>query len=284
MENNGTRRSVAVSEIPRRNAFTLVELLVVISAIALLLALLMPALAAARSQAHGLACRSHLRQLVLANLGYATENSDFYVPAARDMWDNSGKHRWHGARTRQGEPFDPLKGPLVGYLADGQIKECPARVNFVKSDDWSVSFERGCGGYGYNMGYLGSRLWDAGLTGPQAFQQAYARTTRTAEVASPGRTLMFADTAMANDGASLIEYSFAEPPFAVFAGQVMTDLRMSPSLHFRHGDAANVGWADGHADAQSMAELDTVNVYGADSAALRLGWFTPADNTPFDLR
>jgi len=269
---------------PRRNAFTLVELLVVISTIALLLALLMPALAAARSQAHGLACRSHLRQLVLANLGYATENNGFHVPAAKDMWDNSGRHRWHGVRSSQAEPFDPLKGPLVGYLADGQIKECPARVNFVKDDEWSASFERGCGGYGYNMGYLGSRLWDPAVSGPQAFQQVYARTASATEVANLGQTLMFADTAMANDGEALIEYSFAEPPFAIFAGQVMTDFRISPSIHFRHGDTANVGWADGHADAQPRAELEGTNAYGVDSSALRLGWFTPTDNTPFDLR
>lgn len=269
---------------PSTKGFTLVELLVVVSTIALLLALLMPALAAARSQAHGIVCRSNIRQLVLANSGYATENDGFYVPAAKDMWDNAGRHRWHGVRGALTEPFEASRGPLAGYLADGQIKECPARIAFVRSDDWSTSFERGCGGYGYNMAYLGSRLWDAGLSGPQAFQQAYARTARAGEVARPGQTLMFADTAMAKNGSSLIEYSFAEPPFAVFAGQVMTDFRMSPSVHFRHGDLANVGWTDGHAGSQPMAQLDAMNIYGANSSALGLGWFEPADNALFDLR
>lgn len=33
-----------------------------------------------------------------------------------------------------------------------------------------------------------------------------------------------------------------------------------------------------------MAGLDTTNVYGLNSSALRLGWFEPVDNTPFDLR
>ncbi len=265
-------------------AFTLVELLVVISTVALLLALLLPALAAARSQAHGIVCRSNIRQLVLANLGYTTENDGFHVPAAKDLWDNSGRHRWHGVRNSLMEPFEASKGPLAGYLADGRIKECPARVHFVKSNDWSTSFERGCGGYGYNMAYLGSRLWDAGLIGAQAFQQVYARTARTSELAGPEQTLMFADTAMANNGASLIEYSFAEPPFAVFGGQVMTNARMSPSIHFRHGDMANVGWADGHVGSHPMARLDLTNIYGIESSTLSIGWFEPADNTPFDLR
>jgi len=264
--------------------FTLVELLVVISTIALLLALLMPALAMARSQAHGLVCRSNLRQLVLAAVGYTAEHDGFYVPGAKDMLDGAGRCRWHGVRPSLDEPFEASKGPLAGYLADGKVRECPARVAFVKSKDWNTSFEQGCGAYGYNMVYLGSRLWDSGISGPQAAQQAYARTTRVNEVATPAQTLMFADTAMANNGDSLIEYSFAEPPFAVLNGQVMTEFRMSPSIHFRHGNLANVGWADGHAGPQQMAELDVTNAYGVGTAALRLGWFDPADNTPFDLR
>jgi prepilin-type N-terminal cleavage/methylation domain-containing protein/prepilin-type processing-associated H-X9-DG protein len=264
-------------------AFTLVELLVVITVLALLLALLMPALAGARSQARAMVCRSNVRQLVLAATGYAAENDGFYVPAAKDMWDNAGRYRWHGVRRSLSEPFDPTKGPMAGYLADGQVKECPARVNFVKSSDWNTSFEQGCGGYGYNMTYIGSRLWDAAMTGPLALQQAYARTTSIHEVANPGGTLMFADTAMANTGDSLIEYSFAEPPFAVLGGQVITDFRMSPSIHFRHGDRANVGWADSHVGSEPMANTDAANAYGVQSSGLRLGWFEPADNSPFDL-
>ena len=236
-----------------KRGWTLVEVLVVISTLALLLALLMPALAAARSQARTLVCRSNLRQLVLANTGYATENNGFYVPGAADMWDRAGLHRWHGIRARRDEAFDPHRGPLVAYLAEGRVKECPLGTDFTKSDDWDSSFERGCGGYGYNLTYLGSRLWDAGLNGTEAFRQAYERTASVEEVANPGQTLMFTDTAMARDGDSLIEYSFAEPPFAVVGGQVMTEFYMSPSIHFRHDNRANVGWSDGHVGSQPLA-------------------------------
>ena len=69
-----------------------------------------------------------------------------------------------------------------------------------RASDWSTSFEQGGGGYGYNMAYIGSRLWDAAVTGPLALQQAYARTTSIHEIANPGETLMFADAAMANGG------------------------------------------------------------------------------------
>jgi prepilin-type processing-associated H-X9-DG protein len=95
---------------------------------------------------------------------------------------------------------------------------------------------------------------------------------------------MLADTAMGNNGTTLIEYSFAEPPFAIFAGQLMTGFTLSPSIHFRHADHANIVWVDGHTGSEPMAEVDATNAYGVDSSALNLGWFEPVDNTPFDLR
>jgi prepilin-type N-terminal cleavage/methylation domain-containing protein/prepilin-type processing-associated H-X9-DG protein len=284
MRNAAQQSRERIERCQGERAFTLVEMLVVIGILALLFALLMPALAGARSQARTLVCRSNLRQLVLAATGYTAENDGFYVPAAKDMWDNAGRQRWHGARRSLGEPFDPSKGPLVGYLADGQVKECPARVHFIKGSDWSASFEQGCGGYGYNMAYVGSRLWDPGLSGPQAHQQAYTRTASVSEVVHPGQTLLFADAAMANNGSSLIEYSFAEPPFAVIGGQVVTEFRMSPSIHFRHGDVANIGWADSHVGPEPPADLAATNTYGVNSWAFHLGWFAPVDNSPFDLR
>jgi prepilin-type N-terminal cleavage/methylation domain-containing protein/prepilin-type processing-associated H-X9-DG protein len=271
----------------RTKAFTLIELLVAISVIALLMAILMPVLGAARSGSRALACKSNLRQLIIANIGYATENDDYYVPAASDMWDNAGLHRWHGTRDTLDEPFDPLRGPLVGYLADGRVKECPLRVEFVKGQDWNTNFEQGCGGYGYNMTYVGSRLSKGAAGSVQAWKDSYATTASMIEVAAPAQTLMFADTAMVKDGISLIEYSFAEPPFTVHNGRPVTEFYMSPSIHFRHRGQANVGWADGHIEPRRMVRADPksdrANAYGVNSANMNLGWFEPIDNTLFDL-
>ena len=189
----------------KRKGITLIEVLTVISVVALLMAILMAPLGAARSGSRALACKSNLRQLLLAGIGYATENDGAYVPAAKDMWDNAGLHRWHGTRDTLDDPFDPLRGPLVGYLADGRVKECPAKVDFVKGHNWNANFEQGCGGYGYNMMYIGSRLWQGGIGSVQAWKEAYTTTTRMTEIAAPGQTLMFADTAMANGPTSFIE-------------------------------------------------------------------------------
>jgi prepilin-type N-terminal cleavage/methylation domain-containing protein/prepilin-type processing-associated H-X9-DG protein len=268
----------------KTKAFTLIELLVVISAIALLMAILMPALGAARSGSRALACKSNLRQLVIANIGYTTENDGFYVPAASDMWDNAGLHRWHGVRDALDEPFDPLRGPLTGYLGDGRVKECPLIVDFVRGQDWNTNFEAGCGGYGYNMTYIGSRLSQNAAGSAQAWKDSYEMTARMTEVAAPAQTLMFADTAMANDQKTLIEYSFAEPPFTVYNGRPVTEFYMSPSIHFLHRAHANVGWVDGHIEQQRPACFGDKNAYGVNSAEMNLGWFEPVNNTLFDLQ
>jgi len=65
----------------KKKAFTLIELLVVISIIALLIAILMPALNKAREQASGSVCLGNQKALVLAYVMYADENDDLVVGA-----------------------------------------------------------------------------------------------------------------------------------------------------------------------------------------------------------
>ncbi|MGA2172086.1 MAG: prepilin-type N-terminal cleavage/methylation domain-containing protein [Sedimentisphaerales bacterium] len=268
-----------------RRGFSLVEMLVVVSTVSVVMAVLMPALVVARSYARAIVCRSNARQLVLANLEYANDNDGFCVPAADDLWlplqgtFEGGYHRWHGRRTRPDEPFDPKKGPLADYLGDGKVKGCPARVEFTKDQAGPTNFEAGCGGYGYNMVYIGSRLSLPGMD----FKKQYEETARLAEIKRPGATLMFADCAMAQSEWQYIEYSFAEPPYFLINGEVYTEMFASPSIHFRHRGSANIGWADGHIEPRPMAKTDGDNVYDVVSANMNLGWFGPVDNTPFEL-
>jgi prepilin-type N-terminal cleavage/methylation domain-containing protein/prepilin-type processing-associated H-X9-DG protein len=72
----------------RQRAFTLVELLVVIGIIALLIALLMPALSKARRNARDVACQSNLRQIGLALNAYAADNKGSLPPGYVTFVDN----------------------------------------------------------------------------------------------------------------------------------------------------------------------------------------------------
>jgi prepilin-type N-terminal cleavage/methylation domain-containing protein/prepilin-type processing-associated H-X9-DG protein len=90
-----SQSSIPASSTSVTNGFTLIELLVVIAIIAILAAMLLPALGKAKQRAHAVMCMSNSRQLALAWRMYAEDNADRIPFAyAPDFEDPNARYAW----------------------------------------------------------------------------------------------------------------------------------------------------------------------------------------------
>jgi prepilin-type N-terminal cleavage/methylation domain-containing protein len=114
----------AIKMCNRKNnhGFTLVELLVVISIIALLLAVLMPALSAARKTAQRVICATNLKQVGMAPLLFANDN-DGWFPMADAKVLSVSNSRYKGMLPLKDYWYVEV-APYLGLKNDAYIKTC----------------------------------------------------------------------------------------------------------------------------------------------------------------
>lgn len=132
----------------KRNAFTLVELLVSIAIISVLIAVLLPALAGARRQGARVACQSNLRQMVQAIWAYSVAN-DARVPYIESPITNGGSVDGYGNPSSTDADTDPYNRELWPFSlqnvlmplylgGDEKIFICPAAKRGWPRDGSSV--------------------------------------------------------------------------------------------------------------------------------------------------
>jgi len=208
----------------RRRAFTLIELLVVIAIIAILAAMLLPALAGAKEKAKRIACVSNIRQAILSVHMYGQDHRE-RVPSGRD---NGGQ--WHSIRISSVSYSN-----LVAYTGNFEIMDCP---NFTFGTQ-----PRYNGNWGYLIGY--NYLGDANMAAWSRRSPTYWNSPR--RTSDSGTNFIMADANHWGGGLLMAPHCKSGPfqdkgaTFTRALGGALTDSIKAGAV------GGNVGYLDGSA-------------------------------------
>jgi prepilin-type N-terminal cleavage/methylation domain-containing protein/prepilin-type processing-associated H-X9-DG protein len=217
-------------------AFTLIELLVVIAIIAILAALLLPALTKAKIKAQGISCMSNGKQLGLAYLMYAQDNADFALPGSPYNNVPEWCDGWMGTLTE-----------ATGPTGEAILKSSPSYLNLNSTAVFHCPSDRsGMKEMRSSGTLLRVRSYSAnGAFGQSGFHQPnvppFKWMHKLSDITTPGPSAVYIVL-------DEHENSINDAHFYPFRNLKAYDNRWLDAPSGRHGNATGFTFADGHSE------------------------------------